>query len=384
MHLSIQFDYREDSTFSLPELGIEEGVQDFSAELSCWNLAYGDFGGMSGHRAFSRLLGQRLIRPLSKEKSGFWGFSEEPKKKFVDFIISVDENGDEVFHTSDPDALANYFGANPHAPHYLTGVHFRKQVLDKYYQQPGKYSVEDAMLRCGSLWLLQFDNHHEDKVCAWLGDLGRDLPYEDQLHWRAYNIAPQGGVSETYFKRQILAIPTDSDRPEHEFMRRYHKLSESCQEYLGWQLLLPLDDKDAHHFKCIRIPATDEQRDFDELILALTKIMVDSINESRLKRILPENTRSSVSGSISRLNAVLDHVGLKDASDHIQFLRKLQLLRSASAAHRKGDNYRKIATEFGVDSQSLRSVFAGILRQSLLFLDYLNGIARSNLLRDNK
>lgn len=147
MHLSIQFDCREYSKHSLEELGLEKGGGDQRDGLVCWGHYYGDFGGTVKHRAFSRLLGKRLMAPNSKSKRGFCSFAEEPTKKYVDFIINIDESGDEVTHTSNPDALANFFGANPNAPHYLTAVHFRKQVLDKYYQQPSKYSVEDGIIR---------------------------------------------------------------------------------------------------------------------------------------------------------------------------------------------------------------------------------------------
>ncbi|MCW5775871.1 MAG: hypothetical protein KIS87_05430 [Phycisphaeraceae bacterium] len=380
MHLSIQFDCREYSEHTLNELGLSEGGGDHRDGLACWGLHYGDFGGIGRYGAFGRLLGVRLIEPLPKSKSGFWGFGEEREKHYVDFIIGVDENGDEVLHTSNPDVLADYFGGNRGAPHYLTPVHFRKQVLDRYYQQPGKYSVEDAILRCGSLWSMYLDNHHDDKVCAWLGDLGRDLPYEHQLHWRAHNIPPQGGMSETFIRRQILAQCTDSDRPEHVFQLRYEELAKACETCLGWRLLLPLDPGDEHHFQCVRVPATDEQRDFDELVLGLTKVLIDSLNEKQLNAIIPEEQRKDLKGSISRLEAALAACGATDAEEHIAFLRRLQNLRSSSAAHRKGSNYRKIASEFGVGGQNLRTVFAGILRQALEYLDYLVGVVRSGRL----
>ena len=134
MYLSIQFDCREHSEHSLEELGLKDGGDNQRKDLMCWGHHYGDSGGIGSHRAFSRLLGKRLIAPLPKSKSGFWGFAEEPQKKYIEFIIDVDKNGDEISYTSNPDALANNFGANPHAPNYLTPVHFRKQVLDKYYQ----------------------------------------------------------------------------------------------------------------------------------------------------------------------------------------------------------------------------------------------------------
>jgi hypothetical protein len=377
MYLSIQFDCRERSAHSLEKLGFKEEGRDQREKLMYWEHYYGESNGPNSNQAFSRLVGKRLVKPLSKSKSGLWGFAEDKEEKHVEFIIGVDDDGNEITHTSDPATLANNFGSNPNAPHYLTPVYFRKQVLDKYYQQPSKYSVEDSLLRCGGLWCMEIDNHHDDKVCAWLGDIGRDLPHADQLYWRAYNIPPEDSVSKTYFKRQILAKPTDSNRPEHLFRQRYQNLQEICKECLGWQLLLPLDADDDYHFQGLRIPATDEQRDFDELVLSLTKILVDSLNEKRLNTLIPDDQRAELKGSIARLESALNSCNAEGAADCISFLRKLQNLRSSSAAHRKGRSYRKIAKDFGVESQSLRDVFTKILWQALDVLTYFTLLVRS-------
>ena len=264
--------------------------------------------------------------------------------------------------------MAGYYGAP---------VHFRKQVLDKYYQEPSKYSVEDSVLSCRYLWGLNIDNHHDDKVCVWLRDIGLYLPYAEQLHWRAHNIPPEGGVSKTYFKRQILAEFTDSDRPEDLFKQRYHDLQEICRERLGWQLLLPLDAGDDYHLQGLRIPADDEQSTFDELVLGLTKILIDSLNEKHLNTLIPDNQKAKLKGSIARLEAVLSSHDIEDAADCISFLRKLQSLRSSSATHRKGRNYQKIAKDFGVENQSLREVFTKILWQALDVLTYFTLLVRS-------
>jgi hypothetical protein len=224
---------------------------------------------------------------------------------------------------------------------------------------------------------MQLDNHHDDKVCAWLGDLGRDLPYVEQLHWRAHNILPQGGVSETFFRRQILAQVADSDQPEHVFKQRYRDLKKACDECLGWQLLLPLGAGDEHYFHCIRVPATNEQHDFDQLVLGLTKVLIDSLNEKSLNKLIPAGHLGGGKGSIALFEAALGACGVQDAADHITFLRKLQNLRSSGSAHRKGSNYRKIAMEFGVENQNLPGMFSAILMQALSLLDYLLAVVSS-------
>ena len=380
MTLIVQFEFQEYSKYSLDKLGLTKGESRKRDNHTHWEQRYGDFNPPVDHHAFSRVVGKRLVDPLPKSKSGFWGFAEEPKKKHLEFIISVDKNGDEITYTSNPDALANSFGANPEAPHYLTPVHFRKKVLDKYYQQPSKYSVRDSILWCGTLWNMSLDNDHDSKVCAWLGDLGRDLPYGEQLHWLADNIPPEGTVSNTYYQQQILAKATDSDRPDHLFKKSYHSLQKVCEEFLGWQLLLPLTPDDEHHFQRLRIPSADEQSDFDDLVLSLTKILIDSLNEKHLNKLIPVEKQSGLDGSIARLEVALASCGVEGASDHVSFLRKLQSLRSTGTAHRKGHKYQKVATDFGVESTSLRTVFAGILGHALAFLEYLIGVVRSGQL----
>ena len=378
MHFSIQFDCVEHSAHRVEELEFEQGGIEQRDGLMFWRLYYDDSGGFGTHKAFSRLWGKRLFEPMPKSKSGFGGFAEKPKEKFVEFIIGVDENGDEITYTSDPDVLANFFGANSAAPDYLTPVHFRKQVLDRYYQQPGKYSVEDSLLRCGRLWIMDIDNHHADKVCAWLGDLGRDLPYNEQLHWRAYNIPPEGSMSKIYLGRQLMVQAMESDQPDLLFKDQYDDLQELCRENLGWQLLQPLVSDDQHHLQSLRIPATDEQRDFDELVLSLTKILIDSLHVKRLNSLLSDEQKEGLEeGSIARLEAVLASRSVEGATDHIAFLRNLQSLRSSSSAHRKGSKYRKIAKHFDIEIQNLRDAFAGILWQALDFLKFLILLVRS-------
>jgi len=383
MHLAVFFDCVAESRLALSELGLTEGLAaDSKGDTMTYSLAYGDYGGLGDRFAFSRLLGKRLITPLPKEKSGFWGFGEEQPKQHSDFIIGIDEGGKELLHTSDPNQLANYFGANPGAPHYLTPVFFRKTVLDKYYQQPSRYSVEAGYLRCGGLWGMTMDNHHEGTVAAWLGDLGRDLPYDEQLHWRSYNIAPSGGVSEVFFKQQILAIATDSDQPEHVFKQAYDVKSLSAVK-LGWHVLLPLERADDHYLSSLHVPAGNEQKDFDELILAMAKLLVDSLNEKELNKLIAGPERMELKGSISRLERVLLDRQVKDSTQHVKFLRDLQNLRSAGTAHRKGSNYRRIATELGIDSQSLQSVFTGVLVKGVEFLRFIAALVESDLLSQN-
>ena len=372
MHLSLQFDYRVYSGHRLAELGVTEGGRDYRDGQTCWNLYYGDmrFAG-AGKESVSILHGKRLIEPLPKSLSGFPGFEERTEQNFVNFVFGLDDDGQELEYTCNPKALANYFGANPEAPHFLTKVDFRKQVLDRYYQEPSKYEVEDGILRCGYLWHLTMDNHHDDKVCVWLGDLG-GLSYKEQLYWRSFNFVSGTGVSPTYFQRQILGEPADSNRIEDRFFRQYDSLYRLSLSVLGWPVLLPLDVRDEHHLRSIRIPATSEQQGFDELVLGLAKTLIDSLNEKQLKALVPKDQSQGLTGSISILESALLSCGEDNIDIHIGFLRSVQDLRSAGSAHRKGRKYQRIVKQLGLDSQDLSTAFSSILAQAIECLEYLN------------
>ena len=381
MYLSILFEFNEYSTYSLEELALNKKDPEFKREgLMCWRYDRLDTSPYRGLRSDSRLRGRKLIKPLEKFKSGFGDFAEEPK--YVDFIIEVDQNGDEINYTCDPTKL-NHYGSNPDAPSDLTPVHFRKSVLNKYYNEPSKYTVADSMLKCALLWIIKIDNHSPDRVIVLLRDLC-SLPHAEQQHWRTHNIPPEGGVSSTFYKRNVQGEWVSSDHPEHLFKHRYAHLQKESEKYLGWQLLRPLPPGDQYHLNVLRIPSTDEHSDFDDLVLSLTKILIDSLNEKEIKKLisleqeqnLTPDQKENLRG-IGWLEIALNSCDVEGAADYIAFLRKLQNLRSSGSAHLKGRNYKKIAKDFGIESKGLREVFAGVLSKALDVLDYFIFLIRS-------
>lgn len=366
MHLVLQFDMREHSLKKLEELQLSNN-DIYKDDSLVYQINYGDFQGVSTNNAFSRLLGKKSITPFEKESS-------QKKNKFVEYIIDLDENGDEILFTSNPEQLSNSFFSEKKTPDYLTPVFFKKEVLDKYYNQPSKYSINTSLVSCGSLWSMFIDNHQDNIVCVWLGDLGSSLPFEEQLYWRSFNMLPMGSISKTYYEQQILANFTESDYPEHIFKHKYNLILETSKNILGWDFLLPLSKEDEHYFISLRIPATNEQKNFDELVLALTKILLDSLNEKELNKLIKSSNINDIKGSINRLENVLEDNQIIVDKDAITFLRNLQNLRSSSSAHRKGKNYQKIAKLFEIDNKSLSSVFKEILRKSINVLDFYTDI----------
>ena len=363
-HLVTQIFCLEFSDRTLNDLGFAEDLREDRDGLTRWRFEYCNFDDPE-RKSFTRLKVLRVFEPK------LHSLRRSPER-YESFIISIDQVGEEIEHTCDPDQLKGPSNNNPDAPGFLTQVSFRKDVLDKYRSQPSKFRIEEGYLQCGGLWGIEFDDDHDDKVVVWLGDLGEKLPHSEQRYWRSFNFASETGVSKTYFQRQLMAAPVDSNRSEHRFRHKYEDLSRVSRENLGWDILLPLNDAERYLLQDVRVPVTDEQRDFDGLVLGLAKILVDSLNVKELRRLQNDDQLESVRKSIDVLEAVTSERGFHQADRHISFLRNVQSLRSSSAAHRKGSKYRKIAKKFGIEHHSsLRNVFAGILVQSIGFLDFL-------------
>lgn len=324
----------------------------------------------STQQTFSLIFAKTAIRGCTIAECGYWPYDED-SRTYEDYIIGVDEDGDPVTFTSEPSKLANYYGKNPDAPHYLTPVFFKREVLQKYYSNPDRYSIEAGIIRCGTRWMLFIDNESAEYISAYLGDLGRDLPdSNEQKHWKTYNIAIDGKLSKSKFERDFMSIPSSSDNPVFKFQHKYESVNKVFEAKVGWPLFLPLHDDDEYALSGLRLPLQNTQPEFDQQVLALTKVMLDSLNEKQIEACLPP-AGAKIAGSISKLEKWFEIQLLSDYGDIIKFLRNVQQLRSTSAAHRKGSNYDKIAATFGLENASYIDVFINIMNQANTFLEYV-------------
>lgn len=343
------------------EKTIEElGFKDYHENIKGDNFIYSigarniDFLTDENKRSQGWLLGKKLIPALKDFKPKL--FSRE-EKRFVDFVIGVDEEGKEIVHTCDEEKLANYFGKNKGSPHFLTSVIFKKDVLTKYYSQPKKYSVRDGYLECGGMWGLRIDNNYSDNVMVFLGDLGH-LSYNEQLYWKGFNVATKGKISHTAWKRGIEGQFADPEKSDLFFKQKYTIFQKEWEKKFGWKFFRALNKEDGYHFKTLRVPLTNEQKEFDEQVLSLVKIFIDSLNEKEIEKGITI-TKKNPKG-IDKLDGFLKVKGFV-FTEMVEFLRNLQDLRSTGVAHLKGGNYEKVKQAFSIGQKDLSQVFDEIL-----------------------
>ena len=134
----------------------------------------------------------------------------------------------------------------------------------------------------------------------------------------------------------------------------------------------PLSEKDKHHYSSLHIPTTNEQKEFDEQILAITKIFIESLNEQKLADGIKVEKRNAK--GIDKFETYLEYRSI-EMPKMIEFLRKLQTLRSTSVVHRKSSknkDFQKVVKYFGMENKNLSKVFVDILIKAIWTLNSLS------------
>ncbi|MFB3895796.1 MAG: hypothetical protein ACE14V_05785 [bacterium] len=359
MHLALLFDIFRNSEKTIEELETEKCNKSIKGRDFIYNINIYPQESPKIMKSTGHLVGKKMI-------SGWKEF--KPKDdKYVDFIIGINEDGQEILCTCDEDKLVDDSGKNEGAPSEITPVFFKRDVLAKYYSQPDKYSVNDGSLECLGYWKLIIDNNHYKYIVVFLGELG-GLPYKEQLYWQSFNVATQDSISRTAWLRNIAVQRVDPVKSDLYFKRKYRVLQQKWEERFGWKLFNPLKKGDEHCFQTLRIPLTNEQKEFDEQVLSLVKVLIDSLNEASLEKGLEIEEKDAQ--GLDKLEAFILSKGFK-FDTRFRYLRKLQDLRSSSVAHRKGKKYEKIKKYFSIGEKDLSEVFDNILKECICTLNSL-------------
>ncbi|WP_035415631.1 hypothetical protein [Ferrimonas kyonanensis] len=321
---------------------------------------------VDGYDNITRVLGKKLMlcESLTEENTSPTALEEA----YEEFVVGGDSH-EPVLHTCNPRELNDYFGANPDAPHFLTPIFFSRDVMQRYYNSPSEYEVSDGAIYKKGYWHLKIDNNHSDFICVFLGDLGRDIPNSEQKYWRCFNIGVEGGdISQTNFKRSVLGQFADPESLDLLFKYRFESFQKAWFENFGWYLFLPLAPSDSHCFDSLHRLTKNETKEFDNQILNLVKITIDSINVKSIKSII--TTESS--GSIKILNEFLVSQGSE--LDISPLLGGVQGLRSSGVAHRRGSKYEGQINRLGIDEDDLIAAFDDILSKFISLLEGLKGV----------
>ena len=292
----------------------------------------------------SRLLGKDTIPPSTKKKHLLDG-----NKEYQKFIIGITKDGDKIEESCNEEELVNHFEKSSIL--YIKPVFFKREVLKKYQDMPSKFTVTPSHLSCENFWMLPIFTDSEKLVYVYLGDLGR-IPHNEQMHWKIYNVQPEGGIPELMFQRDFGAEFIESNDLIYQFKNTLSETQKNFSDKFGFILFKPLNGKDEFITKCIRIPVNNEQNEFELQLGYLAKMLPDSIDVKSLKKQFKtkdqryqEVNKSKRSIQILKLFFEKENI----SSDLVQILYKIQQIRSSGIAHRKGKEYERISEKYDLN-----------------------------------
>jgi hypothetical protein len=197
------------------------------------------------------------------------------------------------------------------------------------------------------------------------------LPHKEQLYWKSFNVMPDGAISEVAYRRNMLGEWTDPDEPALAFKATYESFRERWRGRFGWDLFKELKPDDLHYWQTLHVPSSGNQKEFDDQVMALSKVLVERINEREIaKHIVLE----SGDKGITKLDKYLRVLKFPEVQEFITLLRNLNGLRSGPA-HVKGKDYQRAVQHFDLDRKGTQRVFSDVLAKAAFLLDGLVSFA---------
>jgi hypothetical protein len=283
-------------------------------------------------------------------------------------------------HTCDPQQLGTYFDKDGTRLHYLTPVYFKREVLQPYAAEPGKYALSATRLSCLDLWGVDISFNSVGLVEVYLGDLGRKLPAAEWGHWKSYNVLPQGKMDEGRYRRDFLNQPANSKDPAGDLQRARAGAVGVSETLLGSPIWKPLPADAQAEFESLLGPLSDAPAALGQALLVLTKALVDGIDPAPLKKFLVSYEKDEK--SLSLLGRFSEALG--GTAELISVFRELQNFRSAGGvAHLAGSGRAKAAADLGVTNLSTWDAFESVVTRLTTSLTALTELMTDRLSRLN-
>lgn len=355
VYFSICFDFMRLCQTSFTELNITPSDQNFKADNYFYNHLIRDINYIRSGENQSWIHGKVIINFDKKIISHHFSYENQ---KHEEFITGYDNNGNEI--------LMNCEKTNE--KHFVL-TYFKKEVLDKYYNEPSKYKV-DGWTISSNFFSLKIDNNIENYVAVFLIELGM-LPQKEQLHWKQYNIPPQNGISNAYYKTMIEGSWVEHpETPDLFFKHKYEQFNKQWENKYGWKFYKDLSSEDKHIFTSLHIPTSNNVKAFCEQILSISKITIDRLNEAELQKNISLEPKDR---GITKLDKFLKSKNI-EVPDMILFLKNLWDLRSGLLAHSfssSNKDCKKAIGYFGIKNDNYNEVAKNIFIKSIYTLNTL-------------
>lgn len=305
--------------------------------------------------AASSLHGQYVILPAEGAPGPAWCTDEEPAA-YPEFIYGLDPSTGRPLGVQPTIENAGTDGSP--GPHFWTRIYFNAQVLDRYLAEPRRYTVTGSRISCLHVWGLSIGRTSDNLIEVDLYDLSR-MPWREWDHWRAHNVAPSGGdPDEGKLRRERLNQVASSPDIVRDLRAALGRANDASHRRLGWPMWRPLAEPTATEWAALHPPVVSDRSALQGPLLTLSKVLVDSIDSTRLRSLLltepPSNARS-----LALLQQYVDELGGR--KDAVQPLRELQDLRSQGGfAHYTGSSAEKALMRIAGAATTPAEIFENI------------------------
>lgn len=312
----------------------------------------------SGHASYAR--GCQIVQPQVSKATLIktLGTYDREEKQYASFIAH-DWKHDVVSEIScEPGATANYFTESD-LPFEMSSVFFRPEVLAKYKADTEKYDLDDRSISCRGTWHLQtYDINEVGQVHTYLVYL-RALPYEEQLHWKAYNEKPKGPISERSIKTDFLGEWDLEYDPLNSLKEKLRQLS---SKQVPWWTLRSKNLIDNVHY-----PATTSADEWANEILHADQLLIEGFEERWLRKKAEDlgRTPDPQFRGLKLLAECLVGLGLEEdrALKTIKPLQTLHHFRSKVKGHASGEEAVSIRQDILSSHGSFRNHFRHLLSE---------------------
>ena len=309
-----------------------------------------------GKAAYTR--GVQIIRP-SRPKAEIlasitnsWGWRDDGQ--YCEFIAWDWRNRRIASISSDPSATTSYYESRENSlPFEVSPAFFRPEVLSKYKSDRDKYTIDEEYrsISCRGGWYLKtYDINEAGQVHTYLCYL-RDLPYEEQLYWKSFNVEPKTSISERALLNDYRGEPYDVIDP----LTRVRSIVRSWDDSdLDWWKLA-----DNTLLDRIGIPITDSRDEWVQAYLDLAKLVIEGFRVRAIRQGLRKKGITFTKDEKS-LTLIEKHLaGRPDVSEasRLHGLRRVQLIRSKVASHVVGGDALQLAREALTDHGTFKADF---------------------------
>lgn len=273
----------------------------------------------------------------------------------------------------DRDATTNYAEKRIGLPFEMSPAFFRPEVMRKYESDSGKYEIGPRDITCADAWRLQaIGRNAENQVHAYIRYL-RNLPYSEQLHWKAYNEPPKAPIAPDVmrmdFEGEWNNLPSLATAVS-PVLRRLWRWKEKDVEW--WKC------RDDEGFSRVRNMFTESQEEWRDKCRDLATLAIEGFDQKWLRRRAEAVGETPDRGekSLRLLERILYGEKPEERETRLEALRELQYVRTLGS-HTRGSEARRFLEQIEGRDGTYRTHFDELCERIDRELNVIEGALRS-------